>query len=143
MSRSSLRFGGVNTLDPRPWSLDPAPPQTAAGALEEGSYLRLIDKMGTNGSTRFCAGRLSSAAGTRPTRWPTTRPSKVNLPHAIIFRALRGANLVTLRSKSGTRCSTRFWAGRLKAAAYSRFLAIVFSSDILSSQVLEGPCALS
>jgi len=28
--------------------------------------------------------------------WTTTRASKVNVPHAINFRALRGANLVTL-----------------------------------------------
>ena len=31
-----------------------------------------------------------------PTRWSTTLSSKVNLPHAINFRALCGANLVTL-----------------------------------------------
>ena len=32
------------------------------------------------------------------TRWSTTLSSKVNLPRAIHFRALRGAHLVTLRS---------------------------------------------
>ena len=32
------------------------------------------------------------------TRWSTSRSSKVNLPHAINFRALCGTNLVTYRS---------------------------------------------
>ena len=36
---------------------------------------------------------------TMSTRWSTTLSSKVNLPHAINFRALCGANLVTSRSK--------------------------------------------
>jgi len=35
------------------------------------------------------------------TRWSTTLSSKVNLPHAIIFRALSGANLVMLPSEFG------------------------------------------
>ena len=36
-----------------------------------------------------------------PTRWSTTLSSKVNLPHAIVFGALCGANLVTHPSKFG------------------------------------------
>jgi len=35
-----------------------------------------------------------------PTRWSTTVSSKVNLYHAINFRALCGANLVTLPRKT-------------------------------------------
>ena len=34
-----------------------------------------------------------------PTRWSTALSSKVNVHHAIDFRVLCGANLVTLRSK--------------------------------------------
>ena len=34
-----------------------------------------------------------------PTRWSTTLPSKVIVSHAINFRALSGANLVTSRSR--------------------------------------------
>ena len=37
-----------------------------------------------------------------PERWTTTLSSKVNLPYTINFRALRSANLVTLRSKFRT-----------------------------------------
>ena len=47
-------------------------------------------------------GAVSYERGTpAPTRWSTALSSKVNLPHAINFRALIGASLVTLPSKFG------------------------------------------
>jgi hypothetical protein len=37
--------------------------------------------------------------GRRSTQWSTTLSSEVDVPHAIGLRAVRGANLVALRSK--------------------------------------------
>ena len=44
--------------------------------------------------------RKPAVANSGTTQWTTSHSSKVNLPYTINFRALRGANLVTLRSIS-------------------------------------------
>ena len=57
-----------------------------------------------------------------PTRWSTTLSSKVNLPHAIHFRALCVANLVTFRSKfRPTETHVLHRAGRLSETKFLCF----------------------
>jgi len=78
------------------------------------SYLRII-KPAFPPAPRTRSGRsvLGMWAGSCALRWSTTRSSKVNLPHAIDFRAICGAKLVTLRSKfeATNPTNSTFWSG--------------------------------
>ena len=64
-----------------------------------------------------------------PTRWSSTLSTKVNLPHAIGFRALCGANLVMLRSNSGHFCHTNLFQNYHINGRSSRTLEIVRPDD--------------
>ena len=78
--------------------------------------------------------------GSASTRWSTTLSSKVNLPHAIKFRALCGENLVTLhvglatppkgygptppyqRGNLAVACTGRPWGGALHIHEFFQLL---------------------
>ena len=69
------------------------------GGTEAGSYVRLIHSVSLNLRLKDLLGPLTRVKKKKTkhahlaTRWSTTLSSKVNLSHAINFRALSGVNL--------------------------------------------------
>ena len=69
------------------WRID-----LGVGGIAEEAVVAALDEVVHH---RFESSRVGA------TRWTTTLPSKVNLHHAIDFKALCGANLVTLCTDLG------------------------------------------